>query len=134
MLVYGTESIEIGIARLSKFGYDFAEIVGEPEQITAKQYSEVLNRFNMPVSSIVSIYSPERDLVSSNPAIRANTIKYVKGNIDFAVALVGRRSGASPAIILAVRAAASAAATAARCSLFRNRDTASAPMAPTMPS
>ena len=41
----------------------------------------------MPVSSIVSIYTPERDLVSSNPAIRANTVAYIKGNVDFAAEL-----------------------------------------------
>jgi sugar phosphate isomerase/epimerase len=107
MLVYGTESIEIGIARLSKYGYDFAEIVGEPEQISANQYSEVLSRFNMPVSSIVSIYSPERDLVSSNPAIRANTIKYIKGNVDFAVALGAKIVTLTPTACMKIKPEAS---------------------------
>jgi sugar phosphate isomerase/epimerase len=87
MLVYGTEPIELGIARLAKFGYDYAEIVGEPTQISAAEYSQALSKHNMPVSSIVSIYTPERDLVSSNPAIRANTVAYIKGNVDFAAAL-----------------------------------------------
>ena len=104
MLVYGTEPIETGIARLSKYGYDYAEIVGEPEQITAAQYNEVLSKYNLPVSSIVSIYTPERDLVSSNSAIRANTVKYIKGNIDFAVAVGAKIVTLTPTACMKIKA------------------------------
>ena len=103
MLVYGNEPIEIGIARLSKFGYDFAEIVGEPEQISAAQYNEALKRFNMKVSSIVSIYTPERDLVSSNAAIRENTKKYIRGNIDFAVGVGAKIVTLTPTACMKIR-------------------------------
>lgn len=103
MLVYGTEPIETGIARLAKYGYDFAEIVGEPEQISAEQYNEALHRFNMPVSSIVSIYTPERDLVSSNPSIRENTIKYIKGNVDFAVEVGAKIVTLTPTACMKIR-------------------------------
>jgi sugar phosphate isomerase/epimerase len=104
MLVYGTEPIEAGIARLAKFGYDYAEIVGEPDQITAAQYNEALGKYNLPVSSIVSIYTPERDLVSSNVAIRANTVKYIKGNIDFAVAVGAKIVTFTPTACMKIKA------------------------------
>ena len=77
MLVYGKEPIETGIARVAKYGYDFTEVVGEPEEIPASRIRKALDENNILASSIVSIYTPDRDLVSSNSAIRANTLKYI---------------------------------------------------------
>lgn len=86
-LVYGAEPIEIGIARLAGFGYDGVELVGEPTENDTAAIKEQLDRHGVAASSIISIFTPERDIVSSNPAVRANAIEYVKGNVDYAAAL-----------------------------------------------
>lgn len=86
-LVYGHEPIETGIARLAGFGYDGVEFVGEPSEHDAATISEQLNRHGVVASSIISIFTPERDIVSSDPSIRAHAIDYVKGNIDYASAI-----------------------------------------------
>ena len=103
MLVYGNEPIEIGIARLAKYGYDYAEIVGEPEQISPDRYVKALKENNLRASSIVSIYTPDRDLVSSNPAIRENTIRYIKGNVDFAVSVGATRVTLTPTACMKIK-------------------------------
>jgi sugar phosphate isomerase/epimerase len=83
-LVYAGESIETSIARLSKFGYDGVEVVGEPEQLDAGLIKELLNKYNIAASTICGIYNAERDLVSSDKQIRRNTVEYIKSCVDFA--------------------------------------------------
>ena len=86
-LVYGQEPIAIGIARVARFGYEGVEFVGEPAQADVAAIRAELDKNGVVASSIVSIYTPERDIVSSNPGIRLAAIDYVKGNVDYAVAL-----------------------------------------------
>ena len=86
-LVYGQEPIAIGIARVARFGYQGVEFVGEPARADVAAIRTELDKNGVVASSIVSIYTPERDIVSSNPAIRRAAIDYVKGNVDYAVAL-----------------------------------------------
>jgi sugar phosphate isomerase/epimerase len=86
-LVYGGEPIEIGIERLKRFGYDGVELVGEPAENDANHIAEQLKRHDVVASSIISIFTPERDLVSSDAAVRRNAIDYVKGNVDYAKTL-----------------------------------------------
>ena len=87
MLVYGLEPLNIGIERIAKFGYDFVEVVGEPTKTSIPIVEKALLENNIGISTIISIFTPERDLVSSNENIRKNTITYLKSNIDFAVKL-----------------------------------------------
>ncbi|WP_404445589.1 sugar phosphate isomerase/epimerase [Microbacterium marinum] len=83
-LVYGEEPITEGIARVADAGYDGVELVGEPAQTNIGEVKSALADNGVVASSIVSIYTPERDIVSSTVAIRAAARDYVKGNIDFA--------------------------------------------------
>jgi len=83
-LVYAGESIEQGIKRISHCGYDAAEFVGEPEQYDANQIRKLLDQYQLDASSVCAIYTPERDIVSSNPEIRKNAIEYVKQCVHFA--------------------------------------------------
>ncbi|KIL49420.1 sugar phosphate isomerase/epimerase family protein [Jeotgalibacillus soli] len=83
-LVYAGEDIEEGIARISKFGYDGVEFVGDHENLDADRIKELLNKYSIAASSICAIYNTERDFVSSNPDIRKNAIQYVKDCVDFA--------------------------------------------------
>ncbi|MDA8317010.1 MAG: sugar phosphate isomerase/epimerase [Actinomycetota bacterium] len=86
-LVYGLEPIALGIARVARYGYQGVEFVGEPEQADVPAINTELARHGVVASSIVGIYTPERDIVSSNPDIRRNAVRYVKRNIDYAAAL-----------------------------------------------
>jgi sugar phosphate isomerase/epimerase len=86
-LVYGHEPVEVGIARLAKFGYEGVEFVGEPSEQDPRHVTEQLKRNNVVASSIISIFTPGRDIVSTDEGIRKNAIDYVKGNVDYASAL-----------------------------------------------
>lgn len=83
-LVYGEEPIAEGIARVAGAGYDGVELVGEPEQTNVAEVTRALADNGVVASSIVSIYTPERDIVSSTAAVRQAARDYVRGNIDFA--------------------------------------------------
>lgn len=83
-LVYGEEPITEGIARVADAGYDGVELVGEPAQTNIGEVKSALADNGVVASSIVSIYTPERDIVSSTAAVRSAARDYVKGNIDFA--------------------------------------------------
>jgi sugar phosphate isomerase/epimerase len=86
-LVYGEEPIVEGIARVAAAGYDGVELVGEPEQTDVTEVRTALQEHGVVASSIVSIYTPERDIVSSTASIRQAARDYVRGNIDLAHAL-----------------------------------------------
>ncbi|MFD8770978.1 TIM barrel protein [Microbacterium oxydans] len=83
-LVYGEEPITEGIARVAGAGYDGVELVGEPAETNIGEVKSALADNGVVASSIVSIYTPERDIVSSTEAVRTAARDYVKGNIDFA--------------------------------------------------
>jgi sugar phosphate isomerase/epimerase len=83
-LVYAGEEIEQGIKRIAGFGYDAAEFVGEPDTMNAGHIRELLDRYALKASSICAIYTPQRDLVSSNAEIRKNAVAYLKQCVDFA--------------------------------------------------
>jgi sugar phosphate isomerase/epimerase len=83
-LVYGEEPLEIGIARVAQDGYDGVEIVGEPSSMSAQDIGAALERNGVVASSIISIFTPDRDIVSSRSQVRRNAVDYVKSNIEFA--------------------------------------------------
>lgn len=95
-LVYAGEDIELGIARLARYGYDGVDFVGEPATTDAKRIKELLARYGIEASSICAIYTPERDLVSSNENIRKNAVSYVKSCVDFASAIGAKGISVTP--------------------------------------
>lgn len=86
-LVYGKEPVEVGIERLAKLGYDGVELVGEPGQYDEDSIHRALEKNGLVASSIVSIFTPDRDIVSSSPVTRSAAVTYVRGNIDYAARL-----------------------------------------------
>lgn len=86
-LAYGLEPIDLGIARLARYGYDGVEFVGEPRDNDVASIVEQLKRHEIAASSVISIFTPERDVVSSDEAIRRNAVDYLRGNVDYAAAL-----------------------------------------------
>ncbi len=83
-LVYGAEPIALGIERLARYGYDGVELVGELADAELPEIARELADKGVVASSIISIFTPERDIVSSNPRIRRNAIDYVRHNVDAA--------------------------------------------------
>lgn len=90
-LVYANEDISEGIKRLSKFGYDGVDFVGEPDKYDSKQIKMLLEKNNIEASSICGVYTTERDFVSSNPIIRTQAVEYVKQLVDFA-SMIGAKA------------------------------------------
>lgn len=83
-LVYAGEDIAESIQRLARFNYDGVEIVGEPQKMNINLIKDELKKNNIAASSILGIYNPERDIVSSKTDIRGNAIDYIKECVDFA--------------------------------------------------
>ena len=83
-LVYYGEDIARSIDRVARFGYDAIELVGEPAQLDAHKIRRLTDDAGIAVSSICSIYTPERDLAHPDPTVRANAVQYVKDVADFA--------------------------------------------------
>ncbi|WP_027093328.1 sugar phosphate isomerase/epimerase family protein [Cohnella thermotolerans] len=83
--IYGAEPLAASFERLHRFGYDGIELAGEPEQLDREEIKRLMERYGLICSSICGIYKPERDLSSSDRAVRANAIAYVKSCVDLAV-------------------------------------------------
>jgi len=82
--IYGEESLETTVKRLSKFNYDGIELKGEPKEVNVRETKQLLKKYGLEVSSICGIYTPERDLINANEKIRRNAIRYVKDCIEMA--------------------------------------------------
>ena len=83
-LVYYGEDIAQSIERVARFGYDAIEVIGEPTELDAKRIKKLTDDAGIVVSSICSLYTPERDLSHPDPAVRAKAVQYVKDVADFA--------------------------------------------------
>jgi len=83
-LVYYGEDLARSIDRVARFGYDAIEIVGEPTEIDAGGVLQLAREAGIKVSSICSIYTPDRDLVHPDPEVRGNAVSYVKEVARFA--------------------------------------------------
>jgi sugar phosphate isomerase/epimerase len=86
-LVYYGEDIATSIDRVARFGYDGIEIVGEPAEIDAGRVLKLTRDAGIEVSSICSIYTPERDLVHPDVAVRRAAVQYVQDVARFASAM-----------------------------------------------
>jgi D-psicose/D-tagatose/L-ribulose 3-epimerase len=82
--IYGNESLEDSLKRLKKYGYQGVELAGEPDSLNIDSTKNLLSKYNLECSSICGIYTPERDLSSSNVNVRKNAVQYVKKCIDLA--------------------------------------------------
>lgn len=105
-LVYAGEEIEQSIRRISTFGYDGAEFVGEPTQMDAVHIRTLLDKYSLEASSICAIYTPERDFVSSNKEIRVNAINYLKECVDFAATIGAKGISVTPTACMKIHAEA----------------------------
>lgn len=84
ILVFGGEPVEKSIARLSRFGYDAVEFVGEPDQYDFAEVRALLKKYGIRAGSICNIWTKDRDFTSGNPKVRENAVRYTKATIDMA--------------------------------------------------
>jgi sugar phosphate isomerase/epimerase len=86
-LVYFGEDIATSIDRVARYGYDGIEIVGEPQEIDPERVRKLTRDAGIEVSSICSIYTPERDLVHPDADVRRAAVQYVKDVAQFAAVM-----------------------------------------------
>jgi len=83
------EPIDVTIRRLAKYGYESIEISGEPEKYDIKEVRQLLKENNLRCWGAVTLMFPGLNLPSSDEAIRAKSVKYVKNCISMVKALDG---------------------------------------------
>ncbi len=87
--IYGEEPLEKHFERLQKFGYDAIELmVEDPATFEVKSAKALIDKHKLPCSSICTMMTgaeekaKRRNLVDSDPEVRAQTIQYLKGCLD----------------------------------------------------
>ena len=83
------EPIETTIDRLSRYGYDGIQIMGEPRKYDWKQVRSLLDKNNLQCWGSVSIMVHGRDLIHADPYYREMTIAYLNECLDMVHALGG---------------------------------------------
>jgi sugar phosphate isomerase/epimerase len=83
------EPIETTIARLGKCGYDCIEISGEPERYNPRDIRKLLKDHRLTCWGSVTLMLGERNLLASDPAKRAESVKYVKDTITMVKEMEG---------------------------------------------
>ncbi len=83
------EPIEVTIARLAKCGYDAIEISGEPERYNTKDVGKLLTDRGLKCWGSVTLMLGDRNLLASNEAHRAMSVKYVNDSITMVKELGG---------------------------------------------
>ena len=85
-IVYSQEPLAASFDRLSRYGYDAIELIGETGQ-DEKLINQLVSDTGVSVSSICSIWFGDRDLVHPDAQIRQKGIDYGKAMADFAASV-----------------------------------------------
>lgn len=83
--IYGDEKLEDTMKRLSKFGFDGVELMGEPDFYDPGEVNSLCEKYGLGVLSIAGIYTKGRDLSHPDESERKSAKDYLKKCIDFAV-------------------------------------------------
>ncbi len=81
------EPLADSMARLATAGYDAVELPGEPDRYDVGDVRRLMKQYHLHISSISGRWTSGRFLVHPDPAVRANTISYLKSLVDFAAQL-----------------------------------------------
>ena len=93
------EPLETTVARLAKFGYESIEISGEPDIYDTTEVRGLLDRYDIRCWGSVSLMFENRNLVSGDEAVRANSVTYVKDCITMVKELGGEEMTIVPATV-----------------------------------
>ncbi|WP_258358623.1 sugar phosphate isomerase/epimerase family protein [Moorella sulfitireducens] len=91
--IYGEEELQATFERLSRYGYDGVELMGEPAEYDVKEVLSLCQKYNLKVLSIAGMYpwpTSERDLSNPDPEVRTRAVQYLKSCCDFASELEAR--------------------------------------------
>ncbi|HEY1762313.1 MAG TPA: sugar phosphate isomerase/epimerase family protein [Acidimicrobiales bacterium] len=76
-LPYAGEALETSFARVARCGYDAIELVADVQNLDVVEVLALQEKYDLPVHALCMIYTPETDLVSSDPATRRAAEDYV---------------------------------------------------------
>ena len=106
-IVYSGEEYLQQIKRLSKYGYEGIELVGEPDWYDFKEVNKINNDHGIKVNSICSIFTQERDLINPDQSLRQKAIDYCKSISDMAAEIGSDTMIVAPSPVGKVEALAS---------------------------
>ena len=95
-LVWFKEEFSKSTERLARFGYDAIEMAGEPSLYNYADVRKNLADNGLEVSSIVALYSGDRDLAHPDAKVRKNASEYIKSVIEMASEVGAPTMGIAP--------------------------------------
>jgi len=101
--MFGLEKLEDSLIRLKNAGIDYIELhgnhYGNDLGYNAKETKKLLNKYNISVSGVCGMFSPECDLSSNVPRHRQAAIDYLKREIEFTAEVGGEYLLVVPAAV-----------------------------------
>ena len=97
-IVFTGEDFTTQVKRLSRFGYDAIELVGEPDWYDFAEVRRVCEEFGIKVSSICSMFTTERDLSHPDAERRRKGVDYCREIADMAAAVGAPIMIAAPSV------------------------------------
>ena len=90
---FGIEPLEASVSRLSKYGVNYIELhgnhYGNDLGYKLDDVKKILADYNVKVSGICGMFSPENDLSSNRASHSQAAVDYIKREIDFTKAIGG---------------------------------------------
>ena len=84
-----SESLEVTLERLARFGYESIELSGEPERYSTAEVRPLLNKYNIRCWGSVTLMLGDRNMLAKDEGQRAGSVKYVKDCVTMVKELDG---------------------------------------------
>lgn len=94
-----SEPLEATLERLARFGYESIEISGEPERYPAGEVRDLLKKHGIRCWGSVTLMMGERNMLSKDEAVRAQSVQYVKDCVTMVKELDGYELTVVPATV-----------------------------------
>ena len=93
------ETIETTLARISRLGYDYIEIQGEPSMYDTKEIRGLLKKYGIQCFGSVTLMLEQRNLLAKDEGQRADSVQYVKDTITMVKELGGQMISVVPGTV-----------------------------------
>ena len=93
------ETIETTLARISRIGYDYIEIQGEPDMYDTKEIRALLKKYEIKCFGSVTLMLEQRNLLAKDEGQRAKSVQYVKDVITMVKELEGQMVSVVPGTV-----------------------------------
>ena len=84
-----SESLEVTLERLARFGYKSIELSGEPERYDTTEVRALLNKHNIRCWGSVTLMMSDRNMLAKDEGHRADSVQYVKDCVTMVKELDG---------------------------------------------